>query len=43
MAGNGPKEPLASAGGGSDNRMSVLEALAAGEITHEEALRELRG
>ena len=40
--GTGQKDPLTSAGGSSDNRMSVLEALASGEITHEQALRELR-
>ncbi len=40
--GRGQKDPLTSAGGRSDNRMSVLEALASGEITHEQALRELR-
>jgi hypothetical protein len=38
----GGHEPLAPAAGISGHRMSVLEALAAGEITHEEALRELR-
>jgi hypothetical protein len=40
--GTGQKDPLTPAGGSSDNRMSVLEALASGEITHEQALRELR-
>ena len=40
--GRGRKDPLTSAGGRSDHRMSVLEALASGEITHEQALRELR-
>jgi hypothetical protein len=38
----GPEQSSAPAAGVSGPRMRVLEALAAGEITHAEALRELR-